>query len=247
MKFILKPLLKYYLKIITKLVLAIHRPRIIAVAGSTNKYAVRDEIKKELLSRGYTVRANPKNFNTEIGLPLAILNIESGYNSYQKWLPVIVSAARAIFQKDFPDFLVLELGVSNRGDMKYLLTLVRPEVSVITDITQRYIESFSGLDRMLAEYEYLVKKTKKKGLVILNYDNLKVRNIAKKANASVWYFGQTSPLENGVRIASIEKTKKGQTALMEYRDRNIKLEIPRFGAHHVNAAAVGVIVRQINI
>src|SRR3989339_92491 len=119
MKKIFKIILQYYLKFITKLVLLIHRPTVIAISGSVNKSFFRDEIKKVLAEQGKTVRANPKNFNTEIGLPLAILNIESGYNSYRAWLPIIWKAFLAIFQKNFPEYLVLELGVSQRGDMRY--------------------------------------------------------------------------------------------------------------------------------
>jgi UDP-N-acetylmuramyl pentapeptide synthase len=78
MKSFFKQLLKYYLKYITKLVLFIHKPVIIAVAGSTNKTFVRDEIRNILEKKGFSVRANPRSFNTEIGLPLAILDLPSG-------------------------------------------------------------------------------------------------------------------------------------------------------------------------
>ncbi len=244
MKLILKPLLKYYLKYITKLVLFIHRPRIIVVAGSTNKTFVRDEIKKVLLAKGCTVRANPKNFNTEIGLPLAILNIGSGYNSYRGWLPIIADAAAAIFAKNFPAVLVLELGVARRGDMRYLLSIVKPEICVITDITQRYIESFSGLDQMVKEYAYLVKNMSTSGQVILNYDNLKIRALAKRTKAKVIYFGQTVSSEAGFKIEKITRTEQGESVEVRHKNLHKELAIPRFGTHHAYAAAVGVIVQK---
>lgn len=244
MKSILKPLLKYYLKLITELVLAIHRPTIIAVAGSTNKTFVRDEIKRILVQQSKVVRANPKNFNTEIGLPLAILNLNSGYGSYREWLPIMAGAMGVIFQKNFPEYLVLELGVSCRGDMRYLLSIVKPKISVITDVTQRYLESFSGLDQMLEEYNCLVKNTKKSGRVILNYDNLQIRRLAKQAKAEVIYLGQTVPAEEGFRIEDIKRTEKGESTGIRYKNLHKKLDIPRFGEHHVYAAAVGVIVRE---
>lgn len=244
MKPFFKTILKYYLKFITKLVLAIHKPKIIAVAGSTNKTFVRDEIRKILVQQGKTVRANQKCFNTEIGLPLAILNLSSGYNSYRNWLPIIRAAAEAVFKKNFPEVLVLELGVSCRGDMQYLLSIVKPEISVITDITQRYLESFSGLDQMLEEYEYLVKNTEKNGQVILNYDNLQVRGLAKRAKAKVIYFGQTVPAEEGFKIEKIVRGEGGELVEIRYENLHKKLNIPRFGTHHAYATAVGVIVQE---
>ncbi|MFA7319042.1 MAG: Mur ligase family protein [Parcubacteria group bacterium] len=244
MKPFFKTILKYYLKYITRLVLFIHQPKIIAVAGSTNKSFVRDEIKKVLLEKGRTVRANPKNFNTEIGLPLAILGVGSGYGAYYDWLPIIGDAIRAIWRKDFPEYLVLELGVSQRGDMAYLLSIIRPEICVIADITQRYLEAFSGLDQLLQEYEYLVKNTKNSGRVILNYDNLQIRHLAKRAKAEVIYFGRIVPAEEGFRIEDIERTEKGESAGIRYKNLHKKLHIPRFGEHHVYAAAVGVIMQE---
>lgn len=244
MKKILKIVLQYYLKIIVKIVLVIHRPIIIAVSGSVNKSFFRDEIKKALIKMGKTVRANPKNFNTEIGLPLAILNIDSGYNSYKRWLPVIVSAFKSIFQKNFPAYLVLELGVSQKGDMRYLLSLVKPQIAVITEITQRYIGSFSGMDKLVGEYAYLAKNIKKGEHLILNWDNEIVRNLKKYTKGKVLYFGKNSPEDYG-KIKTIEKVSDGIRVEMNLGDKKRKVHIKRFGEHHAMAALAGWMVEEI--
>ncbi|HBI16986.1 MAG: UDP-N-acetylmuramoyl-tripeptide-D-alanyl-D-alanine ligase [Candidatus Moranbacteria bacterium GW2011_GWF2_34_56] len=246
MKKIFKIILQYYLKFITKLVLLIHRPTVIAISGSVNKSFFRDEIKKVLAEQGKTVRANPKNFNTEIGLPLAILNIESGYNSYRRWLPVLASAAKAIFQKNFPTYLVLELGVAQRGDMRYLFSIVKPQVAIVTEITQRYIESFSGMDKLMGEYIYLAKNVKKGGKLILNWDNEKVRRLKKYAKVPVLYFGTDSKEVDG-RIEEIKKEIDGIMVKFNYKDRQNEIKINRFGAHHAKAVVVGQIVKVENI
>ncbi|EKE22043.1 MAG: UDP-N-acetylmuramoyl-tripeptide-D-alanyl-D-alanine ligase [uncultured bacterium] len=244
MKKIFKIILQYYLKIITKIVLWVHRPIVIAISGSVNKSFVRDEIKRVLEAQGKTVRANPKNFNTEIGLPLAILNIQSGYNSYRRWLPVIFSAFGAIFQKNFPKYLVLELGVAQKGDMRYLLSLVKPRIVIVTEITQRYIESFSGMDKLVSEYAYLAKNIKKDGKLILNWDNEKVRSLKKYAKVPVLYFGTNSSEIDG-EIKEIKKDIDGIEIKMRYKDREIKTKINRFGAHHAKAKIVGWMVGDI--
>ncbi len=195
-QYLLKKLLQYYLKYITKLVLFIYRPTIITIAGSTNKTFVKEEIKKVLKKQGLIIRSNPKSFNTEIGLPLAILNLSSGYNSYRLWLPIIFQAAKAIFNKNFPKILVLELGISEPADMKYLLSIIHPKIAVITDITQRYLESFSDMDELVSEYEYLAKKIDKSGLIILNYDNLRVRKLATSTKVKIKFFGLQKAREN---------------------------------------------------
>lgn len=243
MKAVLKTLLKYYLKLITKLTLFIHRPVVIAVSGSTNKNFFKNEIKNRLQRMGFTVRANPKNFNTEIGMPLAILDLSSGYNEYKKWIPVILSAPLRIFRRDFPKFLVLCFGTSNKGDMKYLLSIVKPDISIVTDITQRYREGFSDMNRLVEEYSRFYKKTRRNGFVVLNSDNYRVKDIAKENEKNIIYFGFGD--NANIRIINVNKTTKGQTVKIKYREKLTEYKINKFGKHHAYALAVGVCVEDL--
>jgi UDP-N-acetylmuramoyl-tripeptide--D-alanyl-D-alanine ligase len=245
MKSICKFILKYYLKLIVKLVLFVHRPKIIAVAGSINKTFTRDEIKKVLEKSGKKVRANPRSFNTEIGLPLAILGLSSGYNSFQEWWPIIGEAFWSTFQKNFPKYLVLELGISRSGDMRYLLSIIHPEISVVTDITQRYLESFPSMDDLVAEYAVLAEKTKKNGAVILNHDNLRVKELTKKTHAPVSYFGETVEGKDDWQIREIEKIETGQSVKIKHQEQIEEFTIPRFGRHHAFALAASLAVEEI--
>ncbi len=242
MRVILKTLLKNYLKIITKMVLFVHRPTVIAIAGSTNKNFVKQEIKKILREFNFSTRVNPKNFNTEIGLPLAILYLPSGYNEYQKWLPVIFKAPLKLFQKKFPKFLVLSLGTSDEGDMKYLLSIVKPDISIITDITQRYKEGFSDMNRLVNEYELLAQKTKKGGLIILNSDNYRVKEIGKNKEQRVLYYGFKE--ESDARIEKTEKNEKGQKIILRHQGEKREEQIYRFGKHHSYVLAIGHIIKK---
>lgn len=239
MKKVFKKILQYYLKYLAKLVLFIYRPTIIAIAGSVNKSFVKNEI-KEKLDGSMTIRANPKSFNTEIGLPLAILNLSSGYNSYSAWLPVIFKSFSSLWQKNFPQLLILELGTSDPGDMKYLLSIVRPKISVITDVTQRYLESFEDVNELLDEYKTLIKKTNKNGLVLLNCDNEKIKNISKLARARVEYFGFGDEALWQALEARTEES--GQTVKVKHNNGITQYKIKKFGRHHVYSLLISLAV-----
>src|SRR3989339_1143710 len=130
MKNLFKKIIQHYLKLFTKIILWRHKPFIVAVAGSTNKTTTKDYILKFLREKygEKEVRGNPKSYNTEIGLPLAILYLDSGESSALRWLKILVQAKmRALFGRKFPKKLVLELGVEEKGDMKPLLEMVRPD------------------------------------------------------------------------------------------------------------------------
>jgi UDP-N-acetylmuramoyl-tripeptide--D-alanyl-D-alanine ligase len=242
-KSIFKTILKYYLKIITKITLYVHHPRIIAIAGSTNKSFFKSAAKSAIEDGKHSVRANPKNFNTEIGLPLAILDLESGYNTYTGWMPVVFNALGRIF-KSFPDYLVLELGVSDPGDMRFLLSLVEPDIVVITDITQRYLESFSDMDELTTEYEVLVKRLKKDGLCILNNDNSKVAMLSKFTDAKIETFGICQPSD--IQAYKITKDEEG-TGFDVIYNKNQKFSgsyrIKYFGDHHISAFLAALIIK----
>ncbi len=240
MKFILKPLLKYYLKYITKLVLLVHRPTVIAIAGSVNKTFAKDEIKEQLQAKGIKFRANPKSFNTEIGLPLAILYLSSGYNCYRDWLPIIFKALAAIFQRDFPKFLILELGVSGRGDMKYLLSIIKPKIALITDITQRYLESFVDMDALVKEYKQLATRMGASDLLILNYDNIRIRQLAKFSRAKIETFGLQK--QAAWRALDVQQGSDGLTFKVEHNKKIASYHINRFGRHHIYASLAGLVV-----
>jgi UDP-N-acetylmuramyl pentapeptide synthase len=242
MKMILKPILKYYLKLITKIVLFIHRPTIIAIAGATNKTFTKNRIKKTLEEKGINVRANPNNFNTEIGLPLAILYLPSGYNYYSKWLPVILKAPLAIFQTNFPQYLVLELGTSDAGDMKYLLSIVSPKITVITDITRKYLEGFTDMDQLVGEYRMLARKTHPQGLLVLNNDNVRIRSLVENIDTKKIFFGFQEG--SNPRILDIKREKEGEVVNIKYDQEETSHNTGRFGHHHAYALMAGLIINK---
>lgn len=240
MKPLFKILLKYYLKYITKLAMLIHRPVIIAIAGSDNLPFVKKEIKRALLDLGLNVRANPKNFNTEIGLPLAVLHLPSGYNSYKNWIYTLAHAPLAIFKSDFPKYLVLSLGASEAGDIKYLLTLVKPKIAVITNITQKHLEGFDGINELFSEYEYLIKKLNKNCTLIINRDIARYELLVKNCRANILNYG----IENKSDYQALEIEKKIYGQVVKIKNSEIKEYIlNKHGQHHVYALLAGLIIK----
>lgn len=241
MKPFFKIILKYYLKYLTKLALFIHKPVIIAITGSNNKHFYKEEIVKVLEDLHIKVRSNPKNFNTEIGLPLAILYLPSGYNSYKNWLPILRKSLSTLWQKNFPEYLVLELGSSNPGDMKYLLSIVKPQIVIITDITQRYLESFSDMNGLVAEYSALINQISSEGLLIGNCDNNRIKNLLDSARCHTIHFGRSENFE--WNIAETERNTDGEKIIISKNGKKSEHLIDRFGLHHVSAFTAAQIIK----
>ena len=246
MKPLFKKIVQYYLKLLTKFVLWRHKPFIIAVAGTTNKTVVKEYILKFLREKygEKEVRGNPRSYNTEIGLPLAILYLDSGESSILKWLKILVQAKiKAFFSRDFPSKLVLELGVEKKGDMEYLLGMVRPTWAVVTNIEGNYSDAQSNPDDIFEEMKLLAGKLPKSGKLILNFDDARVKNLTELSPAETISYGFSADAE--ARISNLKTTVQGQTFDFAFRNKKESVEIKKYGRHNVYAWMIAKIVKEI--
>lgn len=246
MKSFFKKIVQYYLKLLTKFVLWRYKPFVIAVAGSTNKTVAKEYILKFLREKygKEEVRGNPRSYNTEIGLPLAILYLDSGESSFWKWWKVLIQAKmKALFSRKFPSKLVLELGVEKKGDMEYLLEIVRPSWVVVTNIEGSYSDAQSNLDDVFEEIKSLAQKLSKSGKLILNFDDERVKNLAEFSKAEVITYGFSS--EANARAENIKTTVQGQTFDFSFRGIKESVEIKKYGRHNVYAWMIAKIVKEL--
>ncbi|MFA5871658.1 MAG: Mur ligase family protein [Parcubacteria group bacterium] len=246
MKPFFKSFIQFYLKILTKFVLWRHKPFIIAVSGTTNKTVVKDYILKFLREKygEEEVRANPRSFNTEIGLPLAILYLDSGYLSFLKWAGILASGTvKALFARNFPSKLVLELGIESEGDMKYLLGIVNPDIAILTNIETSFSDPSSGLEELFEEFKYLANKIKKDGKLILNIDDSRVRNLKKLTSAEVVTYGFSE--DSDAHVSNLKNDVEGQEFDFTFKSNGERVKIKKYGKHFVYAWMVAKIIKDI--
>ncbi len=157
-------------------VLARHKPKIIAVTGSVGKTTTKDAI-FAALSGTHHIRKSAKSFNSEIGVPLTILGLETGWNDPLKWFINILQGFGAIFSKNYPAWLVLEVGADRPGDIRKIARWIRPDISVITGVPDIpvHVEYFNSPGEVLKEKRELADHLKPGGTLILNGDEPRMR------------------------------------------------------------------------
>jgi len=235
-----KFIVQHYLRFLTKFILWRHRPFVVAIAGSTNKTFTKETI-LDYLGRREEVRGNPKSFNTEIGLPLAVLFLPSGYSSFFKWADVLISGTFiSFFSRKFPKVLILEMGVDKVGDMKYLLSIVRPNIAVVTNIKSSFPDGGIAPEELAREFSLLVKAVPKNGLVVLNKDDERVANLAKQVDTKVVFFGEKEGSD--YLIKNITLNGEGQKFEIYFDGKTKKIETEKFGRHNINALVIAEIV-----
>lgn len=152
--------------------LARYKPKIIGVTGSVGKTSTKDAIYC-VLSTEFKVRKSEKSYNNEIGLPSAILGISSGGKNIFRWLFRFFKILSELIRTDYPDILILEMGVDKPKDMDYLLKIVRPDIAVFTSVGEipSHIENFLNRESLLKEKAKLALAVPKQGFVVYDSDS----------------------------------------------------------------------------
>lgn len=204
-------LLRYILKVLARNVVHKYNPKIIGITGSVGKTTTKEAVIL-VLSQKYRVRGNIKNYNNEIGLPLTILGLKSPGRSLFGWFKVFWSALRLLIltDRDYPKFLILEMGVDHPGDMDYLLNFIHPIVGVMTVIGQAHLEFFGSQDNIANEKGKMIEYLPEDGVGILNIDDRRIAKLVNKSKAKIitYGFGQLAEVRATDLVFNYQKSTK---------------------------------------
>ncbi len=107
---------------------------VIGITGSNGKTVVKEWL-YQLLKDDYSIIRSPKSFNSQIGVPLSVWQIES-----QKQV-----------NPSKPQLCIFEAGISQPGEMERLEPMIRPNIGVITYIGHEHDENFASLGQKREE------------------------------------------------------------------------------------------------
>ncbi len=166
----MKKLIEKILKILAQRIIKKFNPKIIGITWSVGKTTMRECI-AHVLNWKYTVLKSLKNYNTEIWVPLSILELEAGGNILNWGLVIIKAFKKAFFSKKYYEIIVLEMWADKPWDLNYLTSIIKPNISVITNVEFVHIENYKNREEIAKEKWILALNTKNNGIVYLNNDN----------------------------------------------------------------------------
>lgn len=167
------------LTVLAVLVLKKYRPRIIGITGNVGKTSTKDAV-AWALGTGLSLRKSEKSYNSDIGVPLSILNAKSGWGSPRAWLETIMRGlGLVIFRHEYPKWLVLEVGADRPGDIRSLSGWLRPDAAIFTRFAKVpiHVEFFSSPAELFREKTYLMEAVRQGGIAILNADDEEVLDL----------------------------------------------------------------------
>ncbi|BBH24263.1 UDP-N-acetylmuramoyl-tripeptide--D-alanyl-D-alanine ligase [Paenibacillus baekrokdamisoli] len=190
--------------------------KVIGVTGSNGKTTTKDMI-NSVLGTTYRVHKTKGNLNSQIGVPLTILEVDKS-----------------------TDVAVIEMGMSERGQIDRLSRIAQPDIAVITMIGVSHLSSLGSREEIATAKLEIVNGMQDDGKLIYNGDEpllingLKGINITK--TISVISFGESK--SNDYNVASIETNSEGSF----FTVGDDKFYIPLLGSHNISNALATVAV-----
>lgn len=138
---------------------------VVGITGSVGKTSTKEYI-AGVLSQKYRVLKTDGNYNNEIGVPLTLLRIRKEHTA-----------------------AVIEMGISDFGEMHILSKMARPDICVITNIGQCHLENLKDRDGILRAKSEIFDYMNPEGEVCLNGDDDKLITVREVNGRRVHYFG----------------------------------------------------------
>jgi alanine racemase len=174
---------------------------VIGITGSNGKTVVKEWI-HHVLENHYNIVRNPKSYNSQVGVPLSVWNMNNEYN-----------------------LAIFEAGISQPNEMYRLENIIRPDIGIFTNIGEAHQENFRDLKQKIDEKLQLFEESE---VLIYCKDHeqihqrIKVSDQLKGKQLASWSMEGDSNLD-------IENVKRGNTyttIVGEYNEREVKITIP---------------------
>ncbi len=193
--------------------------KLIGVTGSVGKTSTKEMI-AAALSKGFDVMKTQGNKNSQIGMPMTMFDIEEHNN-----------------------VAVIEMGMSEFGEMDRLCDIARPDIAVMTNIGKAHIENLKTQENIMSEKFKITKHFDKNGVLFINGDDNLLKTLYNKQEFKTVTFG----LDNHCDYYADNITADGfNTSFILHRNgKTDKITIPALGVHSVKNAIVAAAIGEI--
>ncbi len=147
------------------------KAQVLAITGSVGKTSAK-EMARAVLERQGKVHAAEASYNNHWGVPLTLARMPAD-----------------------TEFAVIEIGMSNPGEIAPLSRLARPHVAMITTVAAAHLEAFDDITGIAREKASIIDGLVTGGIAVLNADtetSATLQNYAARSEVTQVLFGQMS-------------------------------------------------------
>jgi len=171
---------------------------VIGITGSNGKTILKEWLNKAL-SLKYKVVQSPNSYNSQIGVALSLLKINSTH-----------------------EIAIIEAGISEVNEMQNLEKMIRPTLGIFTNIGDAHSIGFNNIEAKVKEKSILFSRCKN---TIFSEDNTLITNSLNDYN-SKFYFNWSRNKSTPIQIISQNNKNKITRLKIKYKDKILILNIP---------------------
>ena len=196
-----------------------HRARfaipVIGITGSVGKTTTKEMI-AAVLSQRFNTHKTQKNLNNELGVPWTLLRLDDGHQ---------VS--------------VVEMGISDFGEMRRLTHMVRPTIAVFSVIGDAHLEFLGDRDGVMRAKGEIFEGMDENGLAVLNGDDPIQRKCHPNMRRVTYGLGEGCDVR-GSDVRNLGED--GMRMTIRHSGGTFEVAIPAFGSHLASAALAAAAV-----
>ena len=191
---------------------------VVGITGSVGKTSTK-EVVAAVLSGGFRTYRSRGNLNTELGLPLCLLETEPE-----------------------TEVAVLEMGGAYAfGELALLARIAKPRIAVVTNVFPVHLERMGSIEAIAKTKAELVEAVPADGVAVLNGDDARVRAMAERCRGRVVTYGMGAG--NDVRASNVvTKALEGTSFTLHLAGERLHVKVPLVGGHAVELALAGITV-----
>ena len=195
---------------------------VVGITGSVGKTSTKEFV-AGVLSEKYHVLKTDGNYNNELGVPLTLLRIREEHEA-----------------------AVVEMGISDFGEMHRLSKMARPDICVITNIGQCHLENLKSREGILKAKTEIFDFMSEDGEVCLNGEDDMLRTVTQVRGKKPHFFGLGGDDCEEVYASDIvSRGLLGSSAMLHIGNEGFSVEVPLPGRHMVINAAAAACVADI--
>lgn len=184
---------------------------VVGITGSAGKTTTKDLLAGILGARGQTV-APQGSYNGEVGVPLTVFKADTDTR-----------------------YLVIEMGATGIGHIRYLVDMVRPDIGVVLGVGTAHAGEFGGVENIALAKGELVEGLADAGTAIINLDDDRVAAMRSRTRAEVLGFSAEGRNDAAVQGLNADTNAAGNPEfdlLLPGGDGPHRVSSRLIGAHH---------------
>jgi UDP-N-acetylmuramoyl-tripeptide--D-alanyl-D-alanine ligase len=195
---------------------------VVGVTGSTGKTTTKEMAAALLSARGAVLRTEG-NLNNRYGVPLTLFRLRPEHSA-----------------------VVLEMGMSARGELAELARIGEPDLAVITNVSPVHLEFFDSVEAIAEAKAEILLGLRPGGAAVLNRDDPHVRRIGEAFHGEVVWFGKGRACE--VSVEKIRGSVHGMRFDLRVAGCKVDVALPLPGVHVVmDFAAAAAVAHRLGV